>query len=304
MTATSLALVLAAAAFHATSNLLIKQARDKLAFTWWMLGVSSLLGLPIWLFIDHPPPVGWWLVIASGLIEAIYFAALTRAYALGTLSQVYPIARGSAQPFTVLWGILFLHERPSAAGVLGVAVIVAGLYVINLPSLADWKRPLTSFRSAATRWSLLTGLLISLYSAVDKEGIKYFTPISYLYLILVVGWLALTPQWLWPERRAALLNEIRSLSAPACLHPLHALVQRIERLLVISGCTLLGSLAYVLILAALQISPVSYVGPAREVSVVVGAWLGVRIMGEPGGALRIWASVLIASGVLLIAGAG
>ena len=64
---------------------------------------------------------------------------------------------------------------------------------------------------------------------------------------------------------------------------------------------MLGSGAYALVLAALRLSPVSYVSPVRELSVVFGAWIGVRFMGEPGGRLRIFAAMMVALGVILIA---
>ena len=56
-----------------------------------------------------------------------------------------------------------------------------------------------------------------------------------------------------------------------------------------------------LVLTALRLSPVSYVSPVRELSVVVGAWIGVRHLGEPGGRLRIFAALLVALGIIVIA---
>ena len=295
----SLALLLVAAALHAVANALIKQARDKFAFTWWMLGVSSVLGLPIWFVLSDVQPAGWPIVFISGLLEAIYFTALTRAYFHGDLSQVYPIARGSAPLFVALWAFLFLGERPSTAGLVGIFLVVTGLYVINLPSLADWKRPLLGFISPAARWALLTGLLISAYSTVDKVGVKYFDPLIYLYLILFVAWIALTPQWLMADRRVALICEV----APGESRPRSGLGgwRTLGPVARIAACALLGVGAYVLVLTALRLSPVSYVSPVREVSVVIGAWIGVRFMAEQGGALRVSASALVALGIVIIA---
>jgi uncharacterized membrane protein len=54
----------------------------------------------------------------------------------------------------------------------------------------------------------------------------------------------------------------------------------------------------------MRVSPVSYVGPVREVSVVIGAWIGIRFMSERGGRSRIAASTLVACGILLIAFGG
>jgi uncharacterized membrane protein len=59
-----------------------------------------------------------------------------------------------------------------------------------------------------------------------------------------------------------------------------------------------------LVLTALRLSPVSYVSPVREVSVVIGTWIGVRFMSEQAGALRVMASALVALGIIVIAVGG
>lgn len=286
----SLALLLAAAGMHAAANALLKQARDKLSFTWWMLGATTLPGIPLLFFLGRVDPAGWPYVLLSGATEAVYFSSLGRAYSRGDLSQVYPIARGSAPLFVVMWAALFLGERPASLGLLGILSIVAGLYLINLPSLADWKKPLLGFRTSASRWALLTGLLISIYSALDKKGSSYFDPVVYLYLVLAIAWIALTPQWLIAGRRVALLDELRPGAST-----------RSSRAVAIVAAAVLGLIAYLLVLLALRISPVSYVSPVREISVVIGAWIGVKLMGESGGMLRLSASILVVVGILLIA---
>jgi drug/metabolite transporter (DMT)-like permease len=286
----SIALLLFAAVLHALSNALIKLSRDKLAFTWWMLTAWAIIGFPLIFFVGQPPPIGWLLILVSGLIEAVYFITLTRAYALGDLSQVYPIARGSAPLFVLLWAMMFLGERPTPIGVGGIVIVVIGLYLVNLPALSEWKRPLLGFKSAAARWALLTGLLISVYSAIDKVGMRYVDPLPYLYLFLVVTWLALAVQWLNSDRRVALRKELGS-----------DVKNRVLRAVAVA---LLGAGAYGLVLAALRLSPVSYVSPVRELSVVIGAWIGVRFMGEPGGRLRVVAAALVATGIIVIAVGG
>jgi drug/metabolite transporter (DMT)-like permease len=290
----SLLLILAAAFLHAAANAILKQARDKLAYTWWMLGASSAIGLPLLLTGLPRDAYGWILVIVSGLLEAIYFAALSRAYSLGDLSQVYPLARGSAPLFIVAWAALFLGERPSAAGLTGILTVVLGLYLINLPSLTAWSRPLSGANPPAQRWALLTGLLISAYATVDKLGVQHVAPTAYLVMILVVAWLALAGQWFNAARRQALLDEVgRARSAEATW----------ARLRIVLGA-LFGTVAYLLVLLALQLSPVSYIGAVREISVVIGAWIGVRFFSEPAGPVRMVASMLIFLGILLIALAG
>src|SRR5512139_1393131 len=209
MTLFSLLLLVLAAVLHALSNALIKLSRDKLAFTWWMLTASAIIGFPMIIFVGQPQPIGWLIIVVSGLIEAAYFVTLTRAYSLGDLSQVYPIARGSAPLFVLLWALLLLGERPTPIGVGGILIVVSGLYLVNLTSLSGWKRPLLAFSSPAARWALLTGLLISVYSSIDKVGMRYVDPLPYLYLFLVVTWIALSAQWLNPDRHSALRAEWR-----------------------------------------------------------------------------------------------
>jgi uncharacterized membrane protein len=294
MRLSSLGLLLFAAFFHAAVNLLLKQARDKLAFTWWMLGVSCLLWAPLLAFGYPHDARGWQLILVSGLLEGAYFVTLSRAYSVGDLSQVYPIARGSAPLFVIVWAGLFLGEQRSPGGLIGVAIIVAGIYLINLPSLADWKRPLSGLREPALRWALLTGLLISAYQTVDKLGVESVDPRAYLVLMLTVAWLALAVQWLDPRRRRALLEE----ASPAKGRSLRATWTPI-----LAGA-FLGNAGYLLVLWVLQTSRVSYVAPVREVSVVIGTWIAVRYFGERGGAVRVIASVLIVLGILLISVAG
>ena len=295
MTGLSLLFLLSAASLHALSNMLIKQARDKLAFAWWSNTALAVLGLPLLMFVGQPQPIGWGYVLVSGLIEAIYFVTLTRAYALGDLSQVYPIARGSAPLFTLLWATLFLSEQPSLGGLIGIGLIVSGLYLVNLPSLAAWRTPLIGLRSAASRWALFTGFFISIYSTIDKVGVRYFDPLVYLYLFISVTSITLSVQWLMPSRRSALLDEVKPMNDA---NSIGAKAKPIGR--VLAGA-LFGTAAYTLVLMALQLSPVSYVSPVRELSVVIGAWLGIRVMGEQGGRVRIAASLLIAIGILTIA---
>jgi drug/metabolite transporter (DMT)-like permease len=290
----SLLLLLVAAFLHAAANALLKQAHDKLAYTWWMLGVSSVLGVPLlWAGLPRES-TGWGLVVISGLLEAIYFISLSRAYSLGDLSQVYPLARGSAPLFIVAWAALYLGERPSAAGLGGVLTIVLGLYLINLPSLAPWARPLSSANPPAQRWALLTGLLISAYATIDKLGVQHVAPAAYLVMILAVAWVALAPQWLSAARRQALLNEVWAPKQGQATWP---------RLRIVLGA-LFGTTAYLLVLLALRLSPLSYIGAVREISVVIGAWIGVRFFAEPAGPVRLVASMLVFLGILLIAVAG
>jgi drug/metabolite transporter (DMT)-like permease len=67
------------------------------------------------------------------------------------------------------------------------------------------------------------------------------------------------------------------------------------------GVAVLSPIAYVLVLTAISFTPVSYVAPAREVSIVIGAFLGAKFLKERDGPQRIWAAAAMALGVIALA---
>ena len=60
---------------------------------------------------------------------------------------------------------------------------------------------------------------------------------------------------------------------------------------------MLTPLAYILVLYAMRIAPVSHIAPAREMSMMIGAYFGTKLLHEGNAKQRIFGSVLIASGV-------
>src|SRR4051812_11530062 len=96
------ALALCSAGLHATWNVLLKGSRDPLLVSTRAVISANVVVAPIacvaWSIAGRPglPPEAWLLAIVSGLIEFAYFSFLSKAYRLGTLSSVYPMARGTA----------------------------------------------------------------------------------------------------------------------------------------------------------------------------------------------------------------
>ena len=63
---------------------------------------------------------------------------------------------------------------------------------------------------------------------------------------------------------------------------------------------LLNPLAYILVLTALQSTPVSHIAPAREVSILIGSLMGVRLLGEGDARVRLLGAASMTLGLLLI----
>jgi uncharacterized membrane protein len=67
------------------------------------------------------------------------------------------------------------------------------------------------------------------------------------------------------------------------------------------GVGLLCPLSYILVLTALVSAPVSYIAPAREVSILIAAVMGSRLLAEKDIRRRLPAAVAIVVGVIALA---
>ncbi|OGO47264.1 MAG: hypothetical protein A2Z30_07560 [Chloroflexi bacterium RBG_16_64_43] len=284
MSPLSLALLLLSACVHVVAHVALKRARDRTALMWWFMAWGTLLYLPVVFLVRRPLLPETWLWIAlSSVFEAGYFWSIAQAYRGGDLSTVYPLARGIAPMFLLIWSGLVLRERLTAWGIAGVALIAVGLYLANLSRLGDWSEPWRALRRAAPRWALAAGFFTSLYTAVDKVGIRGVDPLLYTYLALATTTLWLTPLTLLRVGWQGLKGELRASGWAAPL----------------AGLTSLA--AYALVLYAMQLgTPAGYAGAVREVSVVLGAAIGVWVFRESGGPVRVVGAVLVAAGVAVI----
>ncbi len=286
MPLSALALVTLSALLHSAYHVLYKASRDKQAFVWWLLAISAVVYLPV-VAADFPviPRTGWLLIAVSSVPQAAYFALMGRAYDAGDLSLAYPLARGSAPLFIALWAALFLGERLAAVGLAGIAVIVVGLWLLNLPQGGRMAHVMQSLAQPVGRSALLAALSISAYTTIDKLGVRYVPPLPYFYLVAVLT-LAIYSVYLVAARGWWRLG----------------VCWRAEwRGLVPSGIAM--TLCYVLVLRAMQMSLVSYVGSVREMSVVFGAIWGAALLKESYGWRRAAASLLVVAGVLMVAAA-
>lgn len=277
--------ILLSACLHVVPHVALKRARDRTAFVWWLWLWSSVLFAPVLLLTWEPVPAGLWsLMLVSAAFEALYYVSITNAYETGDLSIVYPLARGTAPLFILLWSMVLMGERPGPGAVLGILAIIAGLQVINLPRLGAWRESWGALRRPAQRWALFAGLCISVYTTLDKVGVMRLNPLLYTYLVMTLSLAWLTPWTLRAVGVRGLAAEIRSSGFAS----------------VVAGIFSLA--AYGLVLWVMQMgTPVSYVGATREISVVVGVVVGIVFLKEPSRSMRLLGSVTIVAGVALVA---
>ena len=285
MPPTALALLLIAAVLHAGWNFFVKRTHEKQVFTWWGLVIGSVCFIPV-LVVSHSFPVQIWpYVICSALVEGVYYIVLTRAYDNGDFSLVYPMARGTAPAFLLVWALLFLGERPHLAGLAGIALLVCGLIVIG--GKTWWSlRKTTALSTSAIVLALSVAFCISIYSAIDGAAVRLVAPIPYTVVVISLSTVLVTPVILMRYGRQKALLEWRT------------------NWLLIILVGLLMMLSYMLVLISYSFAHVSYAGAIREISVVFAAFMGWRWLGEDFGLLRLIGATLIFVGVLIIAIAG
>jgi len=109
----------------------------------------------------------WLFAAFSVILEAIYFVLLARAYNDHDFSLVYPIARGTAPAFLMLWSILFLHEDPTIGGFVGVGMIVCGMVIISATGLLRNRGSKLHLKGVVL--ALTVALTISLYTLIDAQ---------------------------------------------------------------------------------------------------------------------------------------
>ena len=278
---TAILLLFASASLHALWNLLLKRSQEKYIAMGWQVILSGAFAFLILLFVGLPPRSMWIFAVVSMTLEAIYFILLSNAYTDNDFSLVYPIARGTAPAFLMVWSILFLHEDLTPGGMLGVGLIVCGMIVIGATSLIQARGNRLRLKGILT--ALTVALIISLYTLIDGTAVKNGSPLSYALTMFMLVPIVTTTYNL---RRFGWTRFASAWSGPR---------------LPLIFAAVLGVVAYLLALFAYTIAPVSYSGAIREMSVVIGAFLGWQFLDEKMGGMRVVGSMIIFGGILVIA---
>ena len=281
----ALVLLLAAACMHATWNFFAKGARNDLSLQFASTLTAAIAYAPVVVIVILVARPDWhWQALLflafSPLLQIAYFYLLGEGYKRGDLSLVYPLARGTGPTLSVIGAVLLFGERPTWVAVAGAALVVTGILIMS------WSSELRggSGVSVAVGFALATGATTATYTLVDKRGVEYLMPFLYGY-----GLEAGRSLWVAPfvlrtsDTRARLRETLR------------------DQRRAILAIGLLSTGAYMMVLAALRLAPVSYVAPARELSILIGAILGLRLLGESHPVRRMTGAAMIVGGIVALA---
>jgi len=278
-----LALVLAAAFCHATWNFFVKRINGGAELIWLfsLLSVAVYLPLALAIVIVQKPVFGWEQIIAvvgSVLLHLGYFLLLQTGYRKGDLSLVYPTARATGPVLSTTLAVLFLGETVTPQMAVGAGVIISGVLMLT-GGIGRGSGQIPG----SLLFGLAAGLLIGSYTAWDARAVS----------VLMIPPL--------------LLDYVSNLGRVVLLMPIASRRRNLIRahwtthkrgVIVIA---VLSPLAYILVLYAFGFTPVAYVAPTREVSVLLTVLAGSLLLKEGHLGRRLfWAAVILAGMVTLV----
>jgi drug/metabolite transporter (DMT)-like permease len=282
MTSLALALVLTAAFCHSGWNFLVKRINGGPELIWLVAVLSALIYLPVagWIIFVDQPALGLKEVLfcaASAGLHLGYFLLLQRGYRAGDLSLVYPTARATGPLLSTAFAVAILGEHLTWPIFLGGLAIITGVVFLT----GGLRRGAKNV-SRSLAFGVAAGVLIGSYTVWDAYTLRALLvpPLLLEYTSIILRTMMLSPYAMtrrgdikrhWSEHRLAVL-----------------------------GIAVFNPLAYILVLVALTFTPVVYVAPAREVSVLITVILGTLILGEGDFKSRMgWASLILLGMVLL-----
>ncbi len=300
MTTFAILLVTISAFVHALWNLLSKRQNPSTAFFFLAslfaaICFSPLLAVYHHAFVFIPRSVWGWLGLTS-LFEVIYYIGLAGAYRHADMSSVYPFARAVPVILVAILTVIFRLGNPlSMLGVIGILFVVIGCLVLPLSNLGRVR--LGNYLNPGYLLAGLAAIGTTGYTLVDNQALfdlrsvpnTGLSPvqIAFFYLALesvIIAVMIGLYVWLVPSERVGLRQVWRSGKAIALL----------------TGLLIIGT--YGLVLAAMAYaSNVSYILAFRQLSIPLGALLGIFVQKEPARREKLAGVAAIFTGLVLVA---
>lgn len=282
MTIYALALVITAAVLHASWNYLLKKCGGGIGVLALSAIVATTALTPFSLYLIFAndvdfTPLNLVAIIGGGVLHMIYYLLLDRAYRSGgDLSVVYPLARATGPLLTIIVATLIFGERMSALALGGAVLIgISALLLTGNPAKLFSKNA-----GAGVGFALLCGCMIASYTVWDKQAVAVL-----LIPPVVFDWGA-------NLSRIAMLTPLAMRREPGAISRAWN-----EHRRTVIAIGVLSPLSYILVLTAMVFTPVSYVAPTRELSILFAALLGAHVLKEGDTARRTIAALGMVLGV-------
>jgi len=271
------ALVLLAAFLHAAWNALVKAGHDRLVVLTLANGTGVLIAFAMTPFVPPPLPASWPFLAVSIALHTGYYFFLIRAYRVGDLSHVYPMARGLSPILVAILAAIFANEIPPPWGMVGVVLACAGIMSLACDDGIPWRgdrRPLA--------YAAGTAVFIAAYTLADGMAVRRAgEAISYIVWLMFLDGIPILCFTAFMRR-----------------HELRSALSANWRAGCVTGTLQFG--AYALVIWAMSVGSMASVSALRETSVIFAAFIGAVMLKERVGALRIVAAILVALGIVLM----
>ncbi len=277
MSITSIYLLIFFAAFlHAVWNIIIKSLNNSLIGIAVKVFFQSIIFIPMIFFVSLPEGITWFYLICSALLHSLYFILLGIMYNRKDLTFIYPIARGCAPVFVTILSLIFLKDLIPFFGIIGILIACIALTLISINNF----NTKLDFQTIAT--SIFIAFIISLYTFTDGAGVRSVDN-SLTFIVwnfFLGGWISIGYVYL-TNKESLLKLKIRELFLILC-------------------ATIISFNAYAIIIWSMKYVNIGFVASMRESSIIFASIIGIFLLKEKIGYLRILSAILFFIGVSFI----
>lgn len=284
---------------HAGWNFISKRRSPSLAFFFVTAVFATLTISPILIIhrevLKGVPTAVWALVLATGIAQMVYFFGLAGAYRRGDISLAYPLARALpvllVATISLRWGN---SGQIGPLGLLGMALITVGCIILPL---RHWQQlSLRAYQDVVVLMALVAAIGTTGYTLIDDEALRQLraalplpnTQVTLLFIALQTS-------------STAVMLGLATLLSPTERVQLRQLWHNrtLLRTSLVTGVVIMAT--YGLVLAAMAyVTNVSYVAAFRQLSIPIGAVLGLTLQQEPRYPPKLLGIGIVSLGLVLV----
>ena len=299
MTPTAISLITLSAFSHAFWNLLGKRRQPSVAFFLVANGTAAVCLIPVLIWnhqlVSQISWGVWGLIAVTGIFQAIYFSGLAAAYQRGDMSLAYPLAR--AVPVLLIVGVNFLMGRSyqiGAGGMVGMVLVAIGCIILPLPEFKQFR--IEHYLTAVCLFALVAAVGTTGYTIVDDVALRSLRSLPQQNAGVggtTLTYMALEALSITVMLSVVMLFRRQDRIALAQTWADHRLYAGTAGLIIVATYGLvLTSMAYV--------TNVSYVAAFRQLSIPIGAVLGLTIQKEKGQLPKLVGIGVVFIGLILV----
>ena len=253
----------------------------------WALSLFSIPFLGIALAFTKIPTVGatfFLLVGCAAVVLTVGWILYMRALSVSEMSLTVPMISFSPL-FLLVLAPLFLGEIPSAIGIFGVSLIVAGTYILGASKASfGFLGPFRALlHERGPRLMLMAAVAFSFAAILDKAGISRSSPILFAFVENLLVALLMVPV-IYAKHRSGFREAAANWKI----------------LLPIGFCV---AMMFVCQASAMRLGPVAYVIAIKRFSVLGSVIAGGVLLGEEQLSARLAGSAVMLCGIFCIANA-